>query len=191
VEEKINKLPRIMMERQAIEEDIKMATEEYQKAHAEILPLRDRLASFEGRRQRGEAWETEPILRNQAFELLTPANAPGTPENPMTLIILAVSLLAGLGLGIALPMVGEMLKTSFTTQEEVLSYLQKPVLGAVNRILTERELRAIRWRKVIYTTSSLLLIFSIVAIIYICNQYPQLIPPPIVEMVNEIREALG
>ena len=104
---------------------------------------------------------------------------------------LGVSLLLGFGLGLVLSLVGELLKSSFTTQEEVVSYLKRPVLGSVSPIMTESEIKAIKWRKAIFASSTLFLIFSLVAILYICNQYPQLIPHAIVEKVNEIREALG
>ncbi|MFH1999515.1 MAG: hypothetical protein ABIK28_07540, partial [Planctomycetota bacterium] len=65
------------------------------------------------------------------------------------------------------------------------------VLGGVNRIMTAAEIKAIKWRKIIFTSSSLLVIFSLIAVIYICNMYPQLIPRSLVEQVNEIRESLG
>jgi len=165
--------------------------EKYQKAEEEIQPIRDRIASFETIQKKGAVWQAESTFKNQTYEVLQPAIPATKAKNPMALIIMVVFILGGIGLGLLLALAGEFLKSSFSTQEEVAIALQKPVLGGVNRIMTAAEIRAIKWRKVVFTSSSLLLIFSLVAIIYICNQYPQLIPPAIVEQVNSIREKLG
>jgi uncharacterized protein involved in exopolysaccharide biosynthesis len=191
VEENQQKLPSILAERAELEKDIELKRTLYQEAEQEARPIQERVSSFLTFQQKEGTWEPESTFRDQASEVLTAASPQLEPKNPMTIIILSVSLFLGFGLGLVLSLVGELLKSSYTTQEEVASHLKRPVLGSVSPIMTESEISAIKWRKVIFATSTLLLIFSLVAILYICNQYPQLIPHPIVEKVNEIREALG
>jgi len=188
---KISQLPRIEAERSSLLANIDLVTEEYQKAYQEIQPLKVRVDSFMTTNQRAGTWQTENNLMDQAFELLGRAIPAPSPENPMTLILLGISLVVGIGLGLAFPLLREVLKSSFTNPDEVFAYLRKPVLGAVSLIITESDLKAMRWRKIIYTSSSLILIFSLVAIIYICHQHPQLIPPEVIDKVNQIREALS
>lgn len=191
IEQRIADLPFKENEYKRLEAEIELAMEKYQKAEEEIQPLRDRISSFQTMRKTGSVWQAESTFKNSAYEVLDAAIPATEPKNPMAIIIMVVFILGGLGLGLVLALAGELLKSSFSTMEEVAMALQKPVLGGVNRIMTAAEIRSIRWRKVIFTSSSLLVIFSLVALIYICNAYPQLIPPAIVEQVNSIREALG
>ena len=191
VEDNIARLPGIMAERSVILNHIEMTRIEYEKAHNEFLPLEDRVRSFEQVHQEAGTYTTDSSLRSQTFEIMEFGHAPVETKNPMGFIILAVAAFIGLGIGLGLTLAREMLKASFTTREEVLALLGRPVLGAVSKIMTESEIRSLKFRKVVYTSSTLLLILSLVAIIYICNNYPQLIPPVIVEKVNEFRESLG
>lgn len=191
VNDRINKYPPLRAEWDDLDAKVLHARAQLEKAQEEIQPLRDQVNSFRTLKQSGGTWEAETTFKDQTFEVLSSAAAKNEPKNPMTIIILSVSLFLGFGIGLVLSLVGELLKASFSTQEEVISYLRRPVLGAVSRIMTESEIKAIKWRKVVFASSSLLLIFSLVAIIYICNRYPQLIPPAIVDKVNEIRESLS
>lgn len=191
VEEKIQKLPGVLAERDYLTGEVEIARDMYHKTLEDIQPLRVRVNSFKTIRKAGSAYQAENTFRNQTFEVLEDANPAASPKNPMALIIMVAFTLIGLGIGLVLALAGELLKSSFSTQEEVAVFLKRPVLGGVNRIMTAAEIKTIKWRKVIFTSSSLLVIFSLIAVIYICNMYPQLIPRAIVEQVNEIREALG
>jgi uncharacterized protein involved in exopolysaccharide biosynthesis len=191
IEEKITILPGLTAERQYLEDEIELSKEKCHQAEIDIQPLRDRVSAFSSVRRVGPGSRPVPSFKSQTFEVLQYALAAKSPKNPMGLIIVIGFTLVGLGLGLILSLAGEFLKGSFSTQEEVISLLKKPVLGGVNRIMTAAELRAIKWRKVLFASSSLLVIFSLIAIIYICNNYPHLIPTAIVEQVNQIRESLG
>jgi uncharacterized protein involved in exopolysaccharide biosynthesis len=191
IEATIQKLPHMMSERAALQATVALTLEEYNAAHTDILPLQGRVQTFRSFAEKDGIWEGQFTFRNQTFEVLQISHPPNEPTNPMMIIILSVAFFVGLGLGVVFALIGEVLKSSFSSQEEVSGYLGKPVLGMVDRIITEADLRAMRWRKGIMTSTSLLVIFSLVAIIYICNQYPQLIPDGVVEKVNQIRESMG
>ncbi|MFH2001675.1 MAG: Wzz/FepE/Etk N-terminal domain-containing protein, partial [Planctomycetota bacterium] len=119
VEEKIQKLPGVMAERDYILGEIDLAKEVYQKTTTDIIPIRNRVNSFKTIRKTGNAYQAEATFRNQTFEILEEAIAATTPKNPMALIIMVAFTMAGLGLGLILALAGELLKSSFSTQEEV------------------------------------------------------------------------
>jgi len=190
VNKKIEALPVIEAELADLRAVVDRALEERDQAELDIQPYRDRTESLRTVRQRAGAWEEEATFKDRTFEILTHARKLQDPEDPMDIIILVFSFFIGLGFGVVLSLMKEMLKLSFTSREEVVFTLGKPVLGAVCAIMTQAELRSVRFKKFVFTTSSLLLIFTIAAILFICNNYPQLIPQGIVETVNQIRDSL-
>jgi len=191
VKEKIALLPSLMAEREYLQGEIDLTKELYQQAAEGINPIRERVSSFKTVQKAGAIWQPQSTFKSQTFEVLNNAVPATSPKNPMMIIIIAAFTIIGLGLGLVLSLAGEILKSSFSTPEEVMSFLKKPVLGSVNRIMTAAEIRSIKWKKILFTSTPLVMIFCLIAVLYICNRYPQLIPPSLVEQVNQIRESLG
>ena len=85
--------------------------------------------------------------------MLDPARVPVRPFKPVIRRILLMSVALGLGLGCGLAYLREIMDTSFKTPEETEKELQLPLLVTMPIRYTERELKSIKWKKVLAFSS--------------------------------------
>ncbi|NVM25485.1 MAG: protein GumC [Desulfobacterales bacterium] len=87
--------------------------------------------------------------KGEQFRILDPARTPIRPFEPDIKRILFMSVALGLGLGCGLAYLKEIMDTSYNTPEEVEKELQLPVLVSMPIRYTQRELKSIKWKKVL------------------------------------------
>jgi len=84
----------------------------------------------------------------QGIEVVDPANLPSKPVAPKRLMLVAMAIAAGLGLGLLLAAVFEVpLLMTIQTSEDARHYTGLPVLIAVPELLTPQEARALPRRR--------------------------------------------
>jgi len=84
----------------------------------------------------------------QGIEVIDPANLPSKPVAPKRLMLVAMAIAAGLGLGLLLAAVFEIpLLMTIQTSEDARHYTGLPVLIAVPELLTPQEARALPRRR--------------------------------------------
>jgi len=87
--------------------------------------------------------------KGEQFRILDPARTPIRPFKPDMRRILLMTVALGLGLGCGLAYLKEMMDTSYNTPEEVEEELQLPVLVSMPIRYTQKELKSIKWKKVL------------------------------------------
>jgi uncharacterized protein involved in exopolysaccharide biosynthesis len=159
------------------------------EAHLAVQPLRERVTEL---RQQGFGADNASFSSENTgpFEILDQAVEADAPVLPITAIILAVSLILGIALGAMGPVLTEMTRSSFGTVREVGRTLGVPVLGAVDLILTARDLRARRLQAGLTYATMALVVLSLVTAIYIYEAYPQVLPQALLRTLRQVRMAL-
>ena len=71
---------------------------------------------------------------------------------------MSVGLLGGLALGLVLAVLGEFGHNGYRSVGDITRALSMPVLGAINSIVTREEARRLSTRKLMVTTSTLILV---------------------------------
>ncbi|HTV26230.1 MAG TPA: polysaccharide biosynthesis tyrosine autokinase [Xanthobacteraceae bacterium] len=94
---------------------------------------------FEDFLKQSKITQEQSTFEPQEVRVITPAKAPSTPSYPPKERFMIVSLLMGLGLGIAGALAKEKLNTGFTMPKQVEDLLGLPVLASVSR-MTPRDL---------------------------------------------------
>ena len=89
---------------------------------------------FEDFLQKAKITEEQATFRARDARIIMPAQPPGAPSFPRTSYVIAMALLAGMGLGIGGAMAMEMLNTGFTTPREVEDLLGVPVLSSIREM---------------------------------------------------------
>jgi capsular exopolysaccharide synthesis family protein len=89
---------------------------------------------FEDFLQKAKITEEQATFRARDARIIMPAQPPGAPSFPRTSYVIAIALLAGMGLGIGGAMAMEMLNTGFTTPREVEDLLGVPVLSSIREM---------------------------------------------------------
>lgn len=88
---------------------------------------------------RAQDLEAQADLQLADSRIVSPALAPRSPSFPNKTLILAIAVIAALGLGIALAFLYENLIGGFTSEEQVESVLRTPVATTVPRQRTKTE----------------------------------------------------
>jgi hypothetical protein len=87
--------------------------------------------------------------KGEQFRILDPARTPIRPFKPDMRRILLMTVALGLGLGCGLAYLKEMMDTSYKSPQEVEEELQLPVLVSMPIRYTQKELKSIKWKKVL------------------------------------------
>ena len=101
------------------------------------------------------------------MDLAVPATQPSEPNRRR---ILAIGLLASLGLAAGVMFLREQLDTSFHTVEDLRAFSPLPVLVSLPRIVTKADTRRRRWRFVWATVATVLSLALIVSASYLVLQ---------------------
>lgn len=121
------------------------------------------------------------------FSITEEVVPPPKPTEPNPWLIVSFSILAGLGLGIALAVLLEYSKNCFRSVHELSRVLVVPVLGSVNRIVTRRELRLLAARRILVGVSSVLLLGSVAFVTWAWAKSPELLSPNVREKIEVFR----
>jgi len=112
------------------------------------------------------------------------------PTEPNPTMIVAFALVAGLAAGLALALGLEFSKSAFRSVHDVGRLLVVPVLGSVNTIQTERELRAASMRRLLIGLSSILLLASVGFVTWAWAASPELLSSGLRAKIELLREQL-
>jgi polysaccharide chain length determinant protein (PEP-CTERM system associated) len=142
-------------------ESYQIKVEETPKREQELLSLkrdydnlRELYNSLLNRKLEAEiALSMEKKQKAEQFRIIDPAKIPSIPVEPNVKRIIFLTLAFGLGLGGGLAYLAEIMDTSFKAPEEMEEELQLPVLVSMPIRHTQRELRRIKWKKILAFTS--------------------------------------
>jgi uncharacterized protein involved in exopolysaccharide biosynthesis len=184
-----DKIPVANAELARLQADVVSKTQLANEAHIAVQPLREKVSQL---RQQSFGADNASFSAEQSgpFEILDLGVEPDAPVLPITAIILAVALVVGVGLGAMGPVLSEMTRSSFGTVREVGRTLGVPVLGAVDLILTARDLRARRLQQGLTYATMGLVVVSLVTAIYIYQAHPSVLPQALLRTLREVKMAL-
>jgi hypothetical protein len=95
------------------------------------------------------------------FAILEEINVPNKATEPNPWIIVVFSIVAGLGLGVALAVLLEYTKSCFRSVYDISRVMAAPVLGNINTIVTHRENRQRFARRVLVGSAGALVLGSL------------------------------
>lgn len=116
------------------------------------------------------------------------ATTPTEHTSPNELLLLAVGLLLGLGLGLLLAVAGEFGHNGYRSVADIGRSLAVPVLGVVNAIVTREESRQVGARKLMISTSTVVLVAAILFITYAYENRPSLLGPELTGFIDDLRQ---
>lgn len=124
------------------------------------------------------------------YRIIDPAVPSERPVEPNVGFILMAAMLAGAGLGVGLLFVSEYTRPSFRSFDDAVATLSVPVLGGVNKIVTLSEYRRERWRRTVGIGASLAVLAVIASIASAFLVKPDVLPGPLFEAMNAVKEKL-
>jgi len=189
VQSRLDMLPVVTAELARLNSLVEVKSQLVSEARTEVQPLRERVLQW---RAQSFGTDAEGFSGTQSgpFEILETGVEPDHPVLPITAIILAVALVVGVFLGAMGPVLTEMTRSSFGTVREVGRSLGVPVLGAVDLILTARDLRARRVQRGLTYATMALVLLSLAAAIWIYHANPEVLPDALRRTLREVRMAL-
>ena len=141
VQNRINDTPRVAEDLAALDREYKHLYESYQDFSSKRLEAG--VAANMERRQKGEQ-----------VRVLESAVPPPDPSSPNRLLIVAMGLVLGLGMGAGLAVLTENLDSSFHGPRDLQSALKIPVLAAVPAILLDADRQAQRRQRLRRTAAT-------------------------------------
>lgn len=188
LESNLRRLPRVMADLARLEAEEESAREILGRAKLAIQPLRERVKALRNAGSNTAAEGT--VLGGRTFEILEEGIEPETPVLPIGAIIMAVSLLLGIGLGLTGPVLKEMTRSSFGSVKEVSRSLGVPVLGAVDLILTARDVRARTVQSWLTISAMVLVLLALATFLYLYSTNPAVLPSGVGRAVRDLQLAL-
>ena len=159
-----------------------------QDAKLEVQPWRDQVAQL--RAMNFERTDDFGLGNIGPFEILEPGVEPDKSVLPIGAIIMAFALIAGLTLGVAGPILGELTRSSYGSVKEVSRNLGVPVLGAVDLILTTRDHRARLVQQALSVSTMVLVLAAMGTALYIYTNLPDVLPASVKQFVRDMKIAL-
>ncbi len=185
----LDRLPEVTQELAKLDTDIDIAEELLSATQVAIQPLREKVLQYRATNFGADSSAFE-LVSTGPFEILEFGVEPVHPVLPISAIIMAVALLAGLGVGALGPVLAEVTRSSFGTVKDVSRSLGVPVLGAVDLILTARDVRARRVQQALTWATMLLVLLSLATGLYIYSEFPDVLPTALRRTLREVRMAL-
>ncbi len=189
VQSRLDMLPVVSSELARLNATVAVRDQLVSESRLEVQPLREKVQQLRAQSFGTDA-EGFSIPQNSPFEILETGVEPENPVLPITAIILAVALVLGVFLGAMGPVLAEITRSSFGTVREVGRSLGVPVLGAVDLILTSRDLRARRVQRGLTYATMALVLLSLAAAIWIYRSNPEVLPDALRRTLREVRMAL-
>ncbi len=119
------------------------------------------------------------------FAVVEPAQAPINPSGLPTLLVIGVSAIGGIGLGLAIALLGEFTKNCYRSMHDVTRVMSVPVLGVINTITTRAEIRRTRTRHAIIGALSLIVMGVVGWFAWAYSQRPELLGTEIVAALKD------
>jgi hypothetical protein len=124
------------------------------------------------------------------FELTEEVSRPNKPTEPNPWMIIVFATVAGLAVGIGSVVVMEFSKNCFRSVGDISRVLAVPVLGNINTIVTQREVRLRSMRRLLVGVSSMLFIGSVAFTTWAWSAQPQLLSAGLRDTIEEVRAKL-
>lgn len=188
IDERLRRLPEVSMDLDRLNADKDGASELLRLALVEIQPLRDQVAAM--RNANTAVNPTGGVVGTGAFEIIDVGLEPERPVLPMGAILLALAVLLGLAVGLTGPVLSELTRSSFGSVKEVHRVLGVPVLGAVDMILTARDLRARAIQSALSITTMVLVLAALATALYIYSFHPNVLPASVLRALREFQLVL-
>jgi capsular polysaccharide biosynthesis protein len=185
----LNRLPQVTQDLADLDANVLVAQDLYAITLAEIQPLREKTLQFRAANFGVDSRGFE-LVSSGPFEILEMGVEPERPVLPISAIIMAVALVVGLGAGALGPVLAEVTRSSFGTVKEVSRSLGVPVLGAVDLILTQHDIRARRVQRALTFATMALVLLALGAGLYIYQAHPEEIPAGLRRALRDVRMAL-
>jgi uncharacterized protein involved in exopolysaccharide biosynthesis len=190
VAERLKKQPMIQNTLKRLNNDYLVAQEALNAAQLGIQPLREKVIRWEGQAVGLYSDPESDLKQTGAYEVLEDPYEASKPTGLPKAAIALIGLLGGLGLGFALMFLGELMRSTFNTADEVQFALGVPVLAAIGRISTAAELRTDRVRALASVTGALLLVAALGGFVALLVIWPQRLPPIVQEYLTALKSAL-
>jgi hypothetical protein len=183
----LRRLPEVQQEMGRLQASLTSAEDLLALQKEVVQPLREELMQF-----RSQTFGSDSGFEGASgqFEILEPAVEPEQPIMPIGAIIMAIALVAGVLLGATGPILAEMTRSSFGTVKEVSRTLGVPVLGAVDLILTTRDVRARSVQQALTYTTMTLVLASLATALYIYKSHQYVLPATLLRMIRDVKMAL-
>jgi len=187
----LDTLPVVAQELDRLKSDIDTARQLSTEAKLAAAPLRERVKRIRAASQFGTSTTASSALQGGGpIEILETAVEAEDPVLPIGAIIMAVSLVVGLAVGALGPVLAEMTRSSFGTVKEVSRSLGVPVLGAVDMILTARDVRARTIQQTLTWSTMALVLLALGTALYLYHSHPEDLPAALMRALRDVRMAL-
>ena len=184
----LERLPSVNVELGRRGKEIEIKQEQVATQETEMAPLRQRLNRM---RQQSFGSDTTGLQAGVGpFDILETGVEAEYPVLPIGAIIMALSLVLGVALGVSGPILAEMTRSSFGTVKEVSRTLGVPVLGAVDLILTARDVRARLAQRVLTYATMVLVLASLATALYIYRTHEYVLPSALLRTIRDVKMAL-
>lgn len=190
VEKRLERQPILQNTLKRLTNEVEIALAALNDAQRAILPLREKVARWEGQGS-GQFSDPEADLRRAgAFEVLEDPLEATEPTGLPKAVIAILGLLLGAGVGFATILLREMMRSTFEEAREVQMALQVPVLATIGRISTSEEIRRARMKALVASIGSLLLVGALATLVAIVIFTPQKLPVPIQQYLQTLKTSL-
>lgn len=184
----LEKLPSVNVEIGRLASEIETKRAIVAEQESKMAPIRQKL-----NRMRAQSFGTDTTGLQAGvgpFDILETGVEPEYPVLPISAIIMAVALVLGVALGVSGPILTEMTRSSFGTVKEVSRTLGVPVLGAVDLILTARDIRARLAQRVLTYATMVLVLASLATALYIYRTHEYVLPSALLRTIRDVKLAL-
>lgn len=188
VDDRLTRLPRVMMDMARLEADVLNAEELLTSSRIQVQPLKDQLRAL--RNQTSIVTGAGGLIATGPFEILEQGIEPENPVMPIGAMIMALSLLMGIGVGLSGPVLAELTRSSFGSVKEVSRSLGVPVLGAVDLILTARDVRSRNVQSVLTIATMVLVLLALASVLYIYSFHRDVFPATVQRALQNMSMAL-
>jgi len=127
---------------------------------------------------------------NDPFSILSEPTKPENPTEPNPWLIVGFSLVAGLGLGLAIALAGEYGRNCFRSVHDIGRVMVAPVLGSIGNILTQRQRRVRSVRRMVVGTCSAIVICAVAFVTWAWARNPDLLSAQLRARIEQVRDKL-
>jgi len=188
VRSKLEQLPSVQVELDRLAKEIEIKQQLVAEQETAMAPLKQQL-----NKMRAQSFGTDSSGMQAAagpFDILETGVEPDYPVIPIGAIIMAVSLVMGVVLGVSGPILAQVTRSSFGTVKEVSRTLGVPVLGAVDLILTARDIRARMTQRMLTYATMVLVLASLATALYIYRTHEYVLPSALLRTIRNVKMAL-
>lgn len=188
IDSRLDRLPIVNMDLARLREQKSIAGTLLGEAKIAVQPLRDQVRAL--RSSNTSVNQPSDSSGGKAFEIIDYGIEPEYAVLPIGAMIMALSLVLGVGLGLSGPVLAELTRSSFGSAKEVSRTLGVPVLGAVDMILTARDVRARAVQSALTLTTMVLVLAALSTALFIYSEYSNVLPATVLRTLRDVQLAL-